>query len=241
MKYSIVGIVFFITLFIGFYFTIIERVDYKNLYPYKLRLYYSRIDGIKQGTEVFINGVQLGIVESLEVVTVTDEIDRRYLDNAKKYAIELTIILSEPVTLWEDYVVRFRTKTVFSGRSIEIEPGTNPILSLSKKHIQNPSAAYFEDIFLASNEIMRENQTDLRKSIQNIGSITHKLNTGSGTLPLLIRDDSVYCSIDNLVADISIVGKEARWYAEGIRETDTILTGFLISTTLLIFNLNIFF
>jgi ABC-type transporter Mla subunit MlaD len=240
MKYIIVGLAFFTVLFLSFYYTILEQIDYDKLYPYKIKLYYSKIDGMKIGTDVYINGILSGRVHGIDVVKATKDLDYRYLEPSKKFAIELTVILKEPITLWEDYNIKFRTVTAFSGRSIEIDPGTNPDTVYSKS-IKNPSAFYFEDVFLASNELMRENQQNLRNTVSNLKEISQKMNEGSGTIPQIINSDELHCSVEDLITDLSIVGKEARWYAEGNREVETSLTGFIISTSLLMMNMNLLF
>ena len=57
MKYTIVGLIFFGLLGISFNYTIVEKTNTDAIYPYRMKLYYTRIDGLREGTEVSVKGV----------------------------------------------------------------------------------------------------------------------------------------------------------------------------------------
>lgn len=109
----------------AFFTTVIEPDRPAKKYPYRLSLFYSRIDGIKEGTEVRILGIQKGYVAHIDSRPLIDVPDRRFLDHNMDHAIELHIALEDPLTLWDNYEVDFQTITLFSGRIININPGSS--------------------------------------------------------------------------------------------------------------------
>ena len=117
MKYTIVGLCFFVLLIFSFNYTIVEKTDTDSIYPYRMKLYYTKIDGLREGTEVSVKGVDFGLVQEIKKVSIEEVSDKRFLDPGKSHAIELTIIMRAPVTLWENYDVKFK-KSKFFGKKI---------------------------------------------------------------------------------------------------------------------------
>lgn len=234
-----VGALFFGILAASFYFTVILQTDTEKKFPYRLKLYYPQIDGIREGTMISINGLPKGIVKELNIIPSEFVPDKRFLTDGRSKAIELTIGLSEQITLWDNYEVKFKAETPFSGRSIDIDPGSsrtddstffNPNYK-DENHIPDfaPSAAYYDDFFVAANHLLLENRADLRVFISNTREITDKINNGNGTLPQLINNDIVYNALGETVLDANILGKEARRFYEGFREYNTIPIPFTIN------------
>lgn len=67
-------------------------------------------------------------------------------------------------------------------------------------------------------ELISENRDDIRKTIANIADITTKINTGKGTIGLLINDDELHRNANTLVTDAQIVVRELRESLEDTRE-----------------------
>lgn len=236
MKYRIVGLLFFGLLGISFNYTIVEKVNTDAIYPYKMKLYYTRIDGLREGTEVSVKGVDFGMIQEIKKVPVQDVPDQRFLESGKSHAIELTLIMRSPITLWDNYEVKFKNKTTFSGRSIDIDPGNfegdkSTFFKPTYKKGEDvpnlaPSGKYYEDFFIASHNLLEENRPAIRQTIINLKELSIKLKSGKGTVPQLTNTEIVYNGLLDTTADASIVLKEFRRYQEGIRETDTIFIPF---------------
>ncbi|MEM7179421.1 MAG: MlaD family protein [Spirochaetota bacterium] len=249
----LVGLTFFLSLALAFYATIIQTVDTDSKYPYRIKLYYSKIDGIQQGTEVSVLGIPAGVVDYFSPVPIAEVPDKRFLEPGKKQAIAVVIKLSYPLTLWDNYEILFKSKTAFSGRSIDIDPGSftgktkRPMQVYSLRNEQDseaeehPVARYYDDFFSGATAVMKENQEELHRGIVNFKQVTGKLRSGSGTIPSLIHRDELYCSLENSTRDIQNIAKEARWYIEGIREEERNLSPFVGSTIFNILNLNLLF
>ena len=236
MKYTVIGLLFFGLLVVTFNYTIVEKTNTDLIYPYRMKLYYTRIDGLREGTEVSVKGVDFGLVQQIKKVPVEDVPDQRFLEPGKSHAIELTLIMKEPVTLWENYEVKFKNKTSFSGRSIDIEPGNfqddkstffKPIYP-KDGNVPNhsPSAKFYDDFFIASHNTLEENRPDIRRTMINLREHSFKLRADKGALPQLTNTDIAYNNLLDTSVDAKILLKEFRRYQEGVRESDTIFIPF---------------
>ncbi|WCL49606.1 MlaD family protein [Leptospira sp. GIMC2001] len=230
-KELIAGLIFATLMSLSFFRTIISTEGKKNLFPYRTKIYYSQIDGIAEGTEVYIKGIESGFVLSIDVVPTMDVPDRRYIDSTKEKTIELTLAVKEPITLWDNYSVRFKTKTLFSGRIIDIDPGYfddealtfyNPIYKLDDRTPEFfPSARYMDNFFEAANTVITENREDTRQIVTNTREISEKLLGTSGTLPLLINTSIAYDELYDTLNDLSYLTTDARRYQEGNRKLES--------------------
>ena len=66
MKYTVIGLLFFGLLVVTFNYTIVEKTNTDLIYPYRMKLYYTRIDGLREGTEVSVKGVDFGLVQQIK-------------------------------------------------------------------------------------------------------------------------------------------------------------------------------
>jgi hypothetical protein len=246
----LVGFMFFLVLGFVFYQTVIQKENEKKNYPYKLKIFYPTAEGIREGTEVSILGIQVGVVKSIREVSVSKIPDKRYLREYSDKAVEILLLINQPVTLWENYKVNFKSKTVFSGRTIDIDPGDfkgesnsrfQPTFSYDEKNSPySISARYYDDFFSASYVLLDENKKDLRQIVRNLREISEKLKSEkAGTLPKLLNSEEVYDNLDDTVNDVSVLTAEARRYLEMQREIDSSLTPFSMSIIFNLFNLNL--
>ncbi|GBF51158.1 ABC transporter substrate binding protein [Leptospira ryugenii] len=224
------GLCFIGTLLFSFFMTVIRQDSKSKDYPYRLSLYYSRIDGLKEGTEVRVLGVPKGYIAHISVKPVIEISDRRHLSPNETDAIELLIAMKEPITLWDNYKVDFQTITVFSNRVININPGSsegktpyfNPTFREGEKVPDYfPSARYFDDFFKAASQTIEENREDIRSITQNTREISDKLNGKKGTIPRIIGSDEMYLSLNETVTDAEKIGIEGRRYMESARNLET--------------------
>ncbi|PJZ71449.1 mammalian cell entry protein [Leptospira perolatii] len=227
-----IGFVFFISFGLIMYQAIIERAGTKDMYPYTLKIYYPKSEGIRPGTPVSILGVEKGLVRDLDVVPIEDVPDKKFLDVHRKKAVEITIRLSDPITLYSNYGIYFRTATVLSGRTIDIDPGSaeenpneaffNPTFKEGQDIVPDfsPSARYYDDFFAASTGIIRENRDDIRLSFKNMQEISAKLGGEKGSVPRLINSYELYDRLSETVYDMRLFGDDARRYMEGYRKLE---------------------
>lgn len=67
-------------------------------------------------------------------------------------------------------------------------------------------------------ELISENRPNVKKILENIASITEKINNGQGTIGLLINDSKLHDNANTLVSDAKIVVREMRENLEDTRE-----------------------
>lgn len=211
------------SLIISFYITIVERADTKAKYPYQMKLYIPRSDGFKEGDDVYLRGLVYGQISEIRRVSYYSLRYPKFSPTEDGTAVELTLIVQNPITLWDNYKVQFKTKTLFSNRHLDLDPGfpekeislrANPFDSVA------PSTDYTDDLFTVAYDVLNENRSDLRRIVVNLESVSFKLRGKKGTLPQLINEDELYDAFDHTVYDISIAAKEGRRYIENQRETD---------------------
>lgn len=210
-------------LLFSFYFTIVERADTKGKYPYKLSLFLPRVDGFREGDEIYLRGLLFGEILEIRKVSYYEVKNPKFDLTPDQSAVELSLVVKNPVTLWDNYRVQFKTKTLFSSRHLDIDPGfpegeftlkANPFAD------DTPSTDYTDDLFTIAYDVLKENRTDLRRIVSSSHSISSKLNGSKGTLPRLVNEDELYDATEHFVYDMGIVSKEARRYIENQRETD---------------------
>jgi ABC-type transporter Mla subunit MlaD len=250
MKNYIVGAIFFLFLGIGFYFTILEKSDDSVKYPYKLKLYASKMEGVKVGDDVQLRGVLYGKIFSINKVRweeVPTYPPLRFVPDGSKDVVELILAMKKPVTLWDNYQFRFKTKTVFSGRHLDLDPGNPDDSQKEQTHFKPfytdqdripdiaPSLRYYEDVFGEANAMLVENRYNIRKTVIHFKQISEKLSQEKkGTIPRILNSDQLYLHTQDSMTDIAILSREARRYLEGQRELDLIPTTFLMAV---VFNL----
>ena len=159
------------------------------------------------------------------------------------------MILNQPVTLWDNYNISFKSKTVFSARTIDINPGDfrgeesslfHPTFSYTEKHnYDSPSARYYDDFFSGSFVLIDENRKDLRTTVKNLRSVSEKLKGKKGTVPLLINSEEMYENLRDTTGDVALIATEGRRYVEMNRDVDSSILPFTMSVFLNIMGINI--
>lgn len=221
-KEGIVGAGFIIICIAAFNYTILGRAENESNYPYKLKLYFPRVEGIREGDDVFLRGMPFGKVLEIQKVPYKQIPNPRFepLENS---AVQITIISKRTVVLWDDYKIHFKTKTLFSNRHIDIDPGTptpEMILTANPYTEIEPSSDYSDDLMTTVYDVLKENRVNLRRIVNNSYAISEKLKQKQGTLPKLINDEHLYDEFNHTLYDIGIVSREGRRYIENQREID---------------------
>lgn len=239
-KETITGILFISILSIAFFRTIISTEGRAEQFPYRTKIYYSQIDGLLEGSEVFVKGIESGYILSIDVVPIQDVLDQKHLDPSREKAIELTLALKEPLTLWDNYKISFKTKTLFSGRVIDIDPGSfslkDPIYFRPSYQVDDilpeyfPSARYIDTFFESANTIIVENQPDIRIAMIDSKELSAKLLGTNGSIPRLLNTMEAYDELNLTLDAIGILAREGRRYQEANRKLEkTFPIPFMIS------------
>lgn len=246
IKY-LVGVLFFLGSGYLFYDSVLDKQNETILYPYKMRIYLPSAIGIKEGTDVSLQGINFGIVREIKEVNISQVEEPRFISENDK-AIELKLAVKHPITLWDNYRIKFKSKTAFSGRTIDIDPGYfdkdseasfSPTSGSEILDEKSPSADFYDEFFTGANNLLVENKQDLRNTTANLRNISEKIRNGKGTVSRFINEDTVYNNLSETVSDVRITALEARRYLEMTRENDTIPTTFTMVVIFNYLNLNI--
>ncbi|MDH5656894.1 MAG: MlaD family protein [Spirochaetia bacterium] len=75
-----------------------------------------------------------------------------------------------------------------------------------------------KDPIASITDLISENRADVRRTINNVAEISDKVNSGKGTLGMLVNDDDLHDKAHTLVNDAEVVVQEAREGFEDTRE-----------------------
>ncbi|MBW7858614.1 MAG: MCE family protein [Leptonema sp. (in: Bacteria)] len=127
----IVGLLFFGSLALVGYFTVISDSGPFSQQGQQLVLYFDHAEGVKVGTRVTVLGVPAGTVAAVELVSVDDN-SRPVPDDSVSRArqiVAITIELKKPVVFYSNYSVNLKNESILSGKVVAIDPGTTQVRS----------------------------------------------------------------------------------------------------------------
>lgn len=237
----IVGGIFFIFVLFLFNLTIIKKADKESTNPYRMKLYYSKVEDIKQGTPVYIHGVEKGYVREIDIVAANKIPDKHFVERGKDKVIELTLALNEPISLWNNYRVSFISISIFSARALNLDPGyyldekstfANPVYSFDRSAPNyQPLAYYYESFSPGASLLMQENKKNLKNITRDLNEITNKINSfpSKGTLSRLVNSNELHSNFLETVNDTGIIMQEFRWYSEGYSHMYNLPSTFFIN------------
>ncbi|HMP90799.1 MAG TPA: MlaD family protein [Kiritimatiellia bacterium] len=178
-------------------FTIV--LSYDNIFTrsYRMEVVFDNVTGLIRGDKVYLQGVDVGRVNSLEITP----------DGVK---VELT--LKYNVQLREDYNIAVKSSSVLGGKYISIYEGTKEARLLDENF--TPAGKAPVDFMVEASEAL----SSLRNSLENggilgnlestMGSlkvITERLEKGEGSIGKLLTEEEVYNDLRQVVADLKDV------------------------------------
>ncbi|MCG6140692.1 mammalian cell entry protein Mce [Leptospira mtsangambouensis] len=232
----IVGLLFIFSLVAVGYFTIVTEGGPFQKSGYQLPVYFPDAEGIKIGNKVTIHGVPFGYVSKIRLVQI-DEYGNLLPDGETGIGtkVELTLLLKGKVQLFSNYEITIKNESLLSGRVVSLDPGSKfPVDPKTKEYMMTEPALtkveisprsgkmipiqgkVTQDPLVSLSELIAENRSDIRKTVQNIAGITGKINEGQGTLGKLINESDVHKSVNTTLGDAQVVLKELR---EGLEDT----------------------
>lgn len=208
------GVGFLVVVALAFvaYYTIIRRIDAFSEYNYKLKISFPNVEGLRKGSKVRILGVDMGRVNSLNVI-----------DNQ----VIVEVSSSQSIPIYKNYNIEIRNESAIGGKYISMYPGNdqNPLL-VQEFNGQLLRGISYKDPFTSVSELIDENRANVNQTIRNLRNITAKVNKGKGTLGKLVNDDQAYKETNNLIERSENLLGEVREGIEDAREQAPI-TSFL--------------
>lgn len=227
-RYLLVGAIFSVAILVVGYFTVMTEGGPVQKRGEFLKINFKNSEGIKVGNKVTVQGVPFGYVSNIRLVQIDEQggvLPPGEVGVATR--VEVTILLKEPVRLYENYDIAIRNESLLSGRVISIDPGTSESSEDGKKPVKtfqnvdyrsgaSLKGRVLQDPLVSLSELIAENRGDIRKTFSNVADITTKINNGDGTLGRLINRDDLHTNVNTVLTDAQIVLRELR---EGLEDT----------------------
>lgn len=122
----IVGILFFSSLSILGYFTIVSENGPFARSGHRMLVFFDNAEGIKEGSRVTVLGVPMGKVAGVHLVSV--DANRKPVpdDSSQRVGqrVVVTLELKRPILFYENYKIALKNETLLSGKVITIDPGS---------------------------------------------------------------------------------------------------------------------
>ncbi len=175
-------------------FTIVLSDDSIFSKKYPLRVYFNDISGIRDGDNVLMRGVKIGVVRGIEVLPE---------------GVLVNISADQEITLHQGYQIAIKSSSALGGKHIAINEGN------FKKAVVNSDEALrgTDPVVLMddASELLHDLRValkdggvldNLKTSMQNLAEVSEKINNGDGTLAKLISDDEIYNDVKSTTSEL---------------------------------------
>ena len=196
-----VGIFVFIGLAV-FGFLILNATGDFNPFEQKLRLKarFANADGLREGAEVQLAGVNIGKVTGVKLLPFDSPEDEK-VEAIFSVTTELD---GKPITerIRTDSTAQLvATSVLANDKMINITPGTLEGDAVLSNHVLNSNAAIsVNQLTQTGNDLLRQ----INKLAIPTNEILNKANQGDGTLGRIINDESLYKSLDSTIGEAKI-------------------------------------
>lgn len=160
------------------------------------KAFFSNVNGLVNGSPVWIAGVEVGNVTGIEFVN---------LDSARQIEIGFRVKKSVTNMITTDAAVKLGTIGFLGDKYIEVIPGnlSSPMLEPGSV-VRTVSAGDLSAMFAEGEKTM----TSTRKLTENLSDITSKMKLGEGTAGQLFTNDTLYHELTKLVSSLTILVNE---------------------------------
>jgi len=134
----IVGLLFFGSLAVVGYFTIVSESGPFAKKGKQLVIYFDHAEGIKVGSKVTVLGVPAGTVVDMDLVSV-DENNIPVPDSSPRRVrqrVAIVVELKKDIIFFENYSISLKNESILSGKVVAIDPGNSePVKGYYPKRI----------------------------------------------------------------------------------------------------------
>jgi len=168
------GFLFFVALVIlGFATLLVKNVSLFGK-PVRLTVHFERAQGLREGSDVRVDGMQFGRVEKIELHPVS--------------GVTAHVKLNEAVTLYHDAKILVENSSVLGGYIISIRRGSKePPLDLQQT-LTGESRGGLEEV----GDLATDNRENLRQLIANLKDLSQGLKDGQGSIGKLLKSDELH-------------------------------------------------
>jgi len=157
---------------------------------YTLYTYLPNIGGLRTDSPVMLEGVDVGTTDSYEFAKELDKGVRIRMRIQKKYQDRIR----------SDSIAKLRSLGLLGDKYIEISQGTSQGRSLKEGESITGAPPVDLDQMIAQGTHTFDNVSD---TVNNIKTLTERLNHGEGTVGKLLNDDQLYTNMTELTRKIN--------------------------------------
>lgn len=193
----ILGLVFFGTLALLLYYTIVLTGFSLNPKT-SLMAWFPDARGLKEGDAVHVAGRPTGTVRDVILDYQRPEQTR----------IGVTMEFAEPPQLREGYTMSIVEYSALGGRVVEIDPGPPGARPIGEAVELKGSAE--PGVMEVVRQLVEENREDLRASLSSLRKSLDEIAAGTGLLGALVNDASMREDLDRTLSDLSGIADDLR-------------------------------
>jgi phospholipid/cholesterol/gamma-HCH transport system substrate-binding protein len=213
----LLGLFFFAAL-IGLGVITIVLSDYRfGEEQFDVKLLSPDVGYLRPGDPVLLYGMPTGTVRSIERLPQTRAVtmrDNRVVQCSVQISIRTDTNIYDRLPV--DSTITIEDRGLLGGKLIRMDVGVSDVFETAEGPlVALPASAGFTAI----GEMISENRTNLRQTLDNLASITSDIDAGQGALGALLHNKE-------LESDVLAMGKDARAVVENAREvTDSLRAG----------------
>jgi len=155
----------------------------------KLKVYFTNVNGLKEGDPVSVNGVTMGKVQKINLVPGDSVI------------VEFT--LSRDVVLKKDYSISITMVELMSGKQIYIKPGVSPELADISKPLAGNKTVDITTLIGTMNEI----GGDVKRITSRIDTTMNELTTAVNNINQLVGDEGLKSNIRGAAGNFNLASR----------------------------------
>jgi phospholipid/cholesterol/gamma-HCH transport system substrate-binding protein len=168
------GFIFFVALVVlGFGTLLVKHVNVFG-HPVPLRIHFERAEGLRPGSDVRVDGMLYGRVNSVSLHKVS--------------GVQVLIELNEPIVLYQDAQITVEPSSVLGGNIVAIRRGSKGEPQLLSQELAGTTRPGLEEF----GELASENKENLRQLIANLKDVSQVLKDGQGTVGKLLKSDELH-------------------------------------------------
>ena len=193
------GFFFFIALVLLLYGSLTISKGFRFTSPLKLKFDFDRVEGLREGAEIRVDGLKIGKVAKIEL---------------KEHSIRVVGHVDEDPKLHEGCEVFVESFTLLGGNFISISRGSfdRPLLTPNTvlRGTAKPSALDQVGRVLSENkDLIREMLGAVKATADEARALVQTIRTGDGTLPRLINDPKIFDGLLKAVEEFRLLAEKA--------------------------------
>jgi phospholipid/cholesterol/gamma-HCH transport system substrate-binding protein len=155
---------------------------------YRLYAPFENVSGLVNGAEVRVGGVHVGTVDHIQMPG----------KNKTKVTVVMDLETSTRNVVKKDSRASILTEGLLGSKYVSISYGSKNTEAVQDGDtIRSQPPIDFSDIIAKSSDILDSTKT----TMQNLESISRKVNSGQGTMGRLVNDKSIYENMNKTVAE----------------------------------------